>query len=112
MPSTAFCFALSSQIPALVRTASTLCPMRWVVGHLCVVPGGGLRMEVGLEEDALDALEMDEERLSSRSWYAKTPEDREPVEEIESERSMARAIVVTLGYLFRVVEVPPRPIRT
>jgi len=69
-------------------------------------------MEVGLEEDALDALEMDEERLSSRSWYAKTPEDREPVEEIESERSMARAIVVTLGYLFRVVEVPPRPIRT
>ena len=47
---------------------------------------------MGLLEDAVDALEMDEERLSSRSWYAKTPEDREPVEEIESERSMARIV--------------------
>lgn len=107
MSSAAFCFALSSQIPALVRTASTLCTTRWVVGHLCVVPGGGLRIEVGLEGDALDALEMDDERLSSRSWYAKTPEDREPVEEIESERSMASAVVVAIGRLsrlFRVVE--------
>ena len=78
--------------------------MRWVVGHLCVVPGGGLRIEVGLEEDALDALEIDDERLSNRSWYAKTPEDREPVEEIESERSMASAVIVTIGRLLRAVE--------
>lgn len=104
MSSAAFCFALSSQIPALVRTASTLYPIRWVEGRLCVVPDGGLRIEVGLEEDALDDLEMDEERLSSRSWYAKTPEDREPVEEIESERSMASAVVVAIGCLFCVVE--------
>lgn len=68
------------------------------------VPGGGLRIEVGLLEDAVDALEMDEERLSSRSWYAKTPEEREPVEEMESERSMARAVIVTISRLFCVVE--------
>jgi hypothetical protein len=86
--------------------------MRWVVGLLCVVPGGGLRIEVGLEEDALDALEMDEERLSSRSWYAKTPEDREPVEEIESERSIASAMVVLSVVCFVMLRVPPRPTRT
>lgn len=78
--------------------------MRWDVVHLCVVPDGGLRIEVGLLVDAVGALEMDEERLSNRSWYAKTPEEREPVEEMESERSMARAVTVTIGRLFGVVE--------
>lgn len=68
------------------------------------MPEGGLRIEVGLLVGAVDALEMDEERLSSRSWYAKTPEEREPVEEMESERSIARAVIVTVGCLFRVVE--------
>jgi hypothetical protein len=68
------------------------------------VPGEGLSTELGLLEDAVDALEMDEERLSSLSWYAKTPEDREPVEEMESERSIAKAVVDTISRLFRVVE--------
>jgi len=78
--------------------------MRCVAVHLCVVPGEGLGIELGLLEDEVGVLEMDEERLSSRSWYAKTPEDREPVEEMESERSIARGTIVTIDRVSRVIE--------
>lgn len=75
----------------MLLRASTLPPLRWVrnrPGGTAVgfnMDGGSLAIEPALEREVLRSRA----RLRARSWYAKVPDEREPVDETESERSIA-----------------------